>query len=158
NVRGLNTPARRAYTRRLINQLNCSVLCLQETKLAVVSPTLRLDIAGPRLSGCADRLTAGTRGGIMILWDPDHFHDTVLDVGEFSLTIQLAPCTGEAPWCITSVYGPNDDPSRLRFLQELRRIRTLFALPWLAVGDFNLIVTAEDKSSTNLNRKMMRHF
>lgn len=94
----------------------------------------------------------------MILWDPDRFHGTVVDVGEFSLTVQLAPCTGEAPWCITSVYDPNNDPSRLRFLHELRRIRTLFALPWLEVGDFNLIVAAEDKSSTNLNRSMMRHF
>jgi len=46
----------------------------------------------------------------------------------------------------------------LQFLQELRSIRNCIPEKWLVIGDFNLILQAQDKSNTNLNRRMMGAF
>ncbi|XP_073354918.1 uncharacterized protein [Aegilops tauschii subsp. strangulata] len=47
---------------------------------------------------------------------------------------------------------------KVNFLQEIADIRDLHAGPWMIVGDFNLIVCAEDKNNANLNRRMMARF
>jgi hypothetical protein len=56
------------------------------------------------------------------------------------------------------VYGPSDDAAKPEFLRELLRIRSVVVGPWLAIGDFNLIYEARDKSNTNLNRRLMSLF
>nr|XP_045087207.1 uncharacterized protein LOC123494830 [Aegilops tauschii subsp. strangulata] len=44
------------------------------------------------------------------------------------------------------------------FLADLIRIDGLIAVPWLLIGDFNLIYEARDKSNTNLNLNLMVQF
>lgn len=56
------------------------------------------------------------------------------------------------------VYGPQAQGEKLRFLQELRDIRSACSGPWAVVGDFNLIYQDQDKNNTNLNRRMMGRF
>jgi hypothetical protein len=40
---------------------------------------------------------------------------------------------------ITNVYSPLNDQLRLEFYEELRLICMLSDIPWLVIGDFNLI-------------------
>jgi exonuclease III len=42
------------------------------------------------------------------------------------------------------VYGPQGDAEKLRFLEELRNVRQLFGESWLVIGDFNMILQAQD--------------
>jgi len=65
---------------------------------------------------------------------------------------------GVGRWWLTVVYGPQEDHEKLQFLQELRSIRNCIPEKWLVIGDFNLILQAQDKSNTNLNRRMMGAF
>ena len=59
---------------------------------------------------------------------------------------------------VTTVYGPQDDDAKLRFLNEMRALQQLTSDRWLLIGDFNLILQAEDKSNYNLNRRLMGAF
>ena len=56
------------------------------------------------------------------------------------------------------VYGPQGDREKIEFLRELRDIKPVVGDNWLLIGDFNLILTAEDKSNDNLNRRLMGEF
>lgn len=56
------------------------------------------------------------------------------------------------------MYGPQGDENKMLFLQELRDVRAVCQGPWLVLGDYNLIVKAEDKNNGNLNRAMMGRF
>jgi hypothetical protein len=56
------------------------------------------------------------------------------------------------------VYGPQGDNDKLHFLQEVRHIQTLISGSWPVLGDFNVILAAEDKSNANLNRRLMGSF
>lgn len=66
-------------------------------------------------------------------------------------------CIGPT-WWLTCVYRPQGDDNKLLFLQELRDVRAACHGPWIVLGDFNLIVKAEDKNNDNLNRAMMGRF
>ena len=48
---------------------------------------------------------------------------------------------------LTSVYGPTDDNLKEAFLDELSSVAPVFSRPWLALGDFNLIYEARDKTT-----------
>lgn len=65
---------------------------------------------------------------------------------------------GTGEWWITGVYGPQLNQDKISFLEELREVRDLHAGPWAVVGHFNLITDSRDKSSANLDRRMMARF
>jgi len=56
------------------------------------------------------------------------------------------------------VYGPQGYREKIEFLSELRDIKTVVGDKWLLIGDFNLILEADDKSNSNLNRRLMGKF
>lgn len=66
--------------------------------------------------------------------------------------------TADTPWWLTVVYGPQEEVAKVAFLQELREIRASCPRPWMLCGDFNLILCTKDKSTSNLNRRMMAKF
>lgn len=77
-------------------------------------------------------------------------------VSEFSLTVDIL--MGEEPCCLTVVYGPQVDVDKVQFLDELRAVHATVDKPWIAAGDFNLILNAADKSNDNINRRNMGRF
>ena len=56
------------------------------------------------------------------------------------------------------VYGPQGDGLKTNFRVELQHRRDLCLGPWVVLGDFNMIIRAEEKSNSNLNRTIMRRF
>jgi len=56
------------------------------------------------------------------------------------------------------VYGPQGDHEKIEFLRELRDVKAVVGDQWLVIGDFNLILQAEDKSNDNLNQRLMGEF
>jgi mannosylglycoprotein endo-beta-mannosidase len=158
NVRGLNDGAKRASVRTFLERLSCSVVCLQETKLASLSDAICREIAGPCLDGHAALDADGTRGGILLLWRTDVFSVSSVDCRSFSITANLVPVDGSPSWTITTVYGPHDEPRKQSFLNEIIDIHNSVQGPWLIIGDFNLIKDAKDKNNLNIDRRWMSRF
>jgi exonuclease III len=59
---------------------------------------------------------------------------------------------------ITSVYGSNGLAHKIDFLTELRYVRDQIPLPWILLGDFNLIRAPHESTSTNINLGNMLEF
>jgi hypothetical protein len=100
----------------------------------------------------------GVKGGILLAADEDFFRVTLLDRGSFSVTARISARAGMVDWCLTAVYGPQEDQEKLLFLGELRWMKQVASEKWLLIGDFNLILQARDKSNNNLNRRLMGAF
>lgn len=94
----------------------------------------------------------------MLAVDENYYMIQQCDVREHSVSAKLEPTMGVGSWWLTVVYGPQEDQVKLQFLQELRNIRNGIPEKWLVIGDFNLILQAQDKSNTNLIRRMMGEF
>ncbi|XBI22307.1 hypothetical protein VPH35_063338 [Triticum aestivum] len=68
NVRGLNARARRTAIRSLVVTANASIVCLQETKMALVCSSTVLEALGSEFDDYVYLPADGTRGGILLAW------------------------------------------------------------------------------------------
>lgn len=154
---GIKLLARWNAISQVVQSVNPSIVCFQETKMEVVSPEVVRHCLGNRLENFIYLPAVGTRGGILIAWDAT----TVLVSNPHrttnTLTALVKPMVG-AEWWLTGVYGPQSNNKKIEFLQELIDIRDLHVGLWVIAGDFNLLVNPEDKSNDAINHRMMAHF
>jgi hypothetical protein len=61
-------------------------------------------------------------------------------------------------WSMTGVYGPQSDPDKRLFLQELTSLKSTMQPEWIILRDFNLIYRAQDKSNNRINLGMINRF
>ena len=69
NVRGLNSPACRNVVAQVVAAANPSVVCLQETKMEVVTLDVVRHCLGYKFGNFYYLSASGTRGGILLAWD-----------------------------------------------------------------------------------------
>jgi exonuclease III len=160
NVRGLNDQDRRDTVHETIAASSCQIVCLQETKLAVVSPIEAAYIGGYRLKSFAERPAIGTRGGILLLWDESSVQITNVHITEFSLSadVHLPQSSAKGDFKITAVYGPTAANRKDDFFAELVALKPAAGVRWLALGDFNQIRRASDKNKRNIDRSRINRF
>jgi exonuclease III len=157
NGRGLNSPARRLAVYQAISPANAAVVCIQETKMAVISNRVVRDCLGPSFDQFFFLPADGMRGGILLAWQSAVFS---ISHPHFTANVVTA-CISigvDQSWWFTGVYGPQRDVDKRAFLHELQDIHDLHIGPWLVAGDFNLIVDPADKSRGCLHRTMMSRF
>jgi exonuclease III len=151
NVRGLNSRSRRDVVRELVTSERPSIVCLQETKLDVISQSDILQILGQGFDYFylpADQ----TRGGILLAWLSLTWLTVSTLVQVFSISSRFKLVAGGPPWWMTAVYGPYCDEGKPAFLTELSDLRLIWSNPWLLCGDFNMVYQAEDKNNRRVNR------
>ena len=160
NIMGANSTAKRQALQLFFKDLNCNIVCLQETKIEGISSALVTEILGPRFGRSFLCLPAvGTCGGVLIAVSDDF--DLVLESAvpsRFSVTGHVTHRADLTTWMLTAVYGPQEDAAKSEFLQEIRLIKNVVQNKWMVLGDFNLISSAEDKNNGNINLRMMGQF
>jgi hypothetical protein len=100
----------------------------------------------------------GTRGGAVLVVDCTYYKILSHEYRTNTVTAKIQSTLSLCEWWITVVYGPQEDNDKLFFLEEMRQISTITSDRWFIVGDFNMILQAQDKSSSNLNRRLMGAF
>lgn len=158
NVRGLNCPARRETVLQMLQAVQPSIVCLQETKLEVIDSLLGTEFLGPALSSFDYIPAQGVRGGVLIAWNDALVEATNPEMHGYCLSIEMKLRLSNTSFLLTSVYGPSTDSDKHLFLSELAAIKPPARTPWLCLGDFNLIYAAHDKNNRNLNRRLMGQF
>ena len=143
----------------LVQETRCRIEALKETKLSVINETDITEILAVRFSKQFAYLPAqGTRGGALIAVDEDYYNICQAHVREHTVSVCVISTQCTESWWLTVVYGPQGDRETIEFLRELRALKSVVGQKWLVIGDFNLILTAEDKSNNNLNRRLMGEF
>jgi hypothetical protein len=77
---------------------------------------------------------------------------------QHSITVTVTSKKSNEAWTITSVYDPQDDSSKMLFLQELLQIKQSVSSRWVLLRDFKFIYMASDKSNSRVNWRMMNQF
>ncbi|XP_073361955.1 uncharacterized protein [Aegilops tauschii subsp. strangulata] len=158
NIRGLNSPAKRATICESASAHSLALLCLQATKIDTWTQDIVREIGGGRLDNCDVLPAVGTRGRATIFWDSSKVVVATHLVGQFSITASVSQLHTNTSFWLTTVYDPADEARKDEFLDEMIRIRPPQGEPWLINGDFNIIYEARDKSNHNLNRRVMGRF
>jgi hypothetical protein len=138
NVCGRNGKAHHDVLRELVGSEKPLVVCIQETKLSVISP---FDIM-QCLGSCFDYFFLpidGTRGGVLLAWHTNVWFASSTSARDFSISAKLAPVARGEKWWITMVYGPASEELKPNFLAELHDLRQVRDRPWLLMEHFNMI-------------------
>jgi len=111
NVRGLGGFAKRPEVRKLLIEKNSSIVCFQETNLAVIDDVLCASLWGTLTHSYSFRPAVGASGGLLIMWDSSivevwssfslehvlRIHGCFIDLNdEFYLFNIYAPCDSGA--------------------------------------------------------------
>jgi exonuclease III len=159
NVRGLNSSARCQVVKELVAANNCSIVCLQETKLQAISAATVQNILGRKFTDLFAVLQAsGTRGGILLAASQEHYSLSQIQVRRFTVIVNVKRRVDNEEWTLTGVYGPQLDSDKNQFVEEIRDIKPTTNERWLLLGDFNLIYRVADKSRGQINRGMLNRF
>lgn len=157
NARGLNDRGRRDTVRKVVDASKPTLVCIQETKLAVITRSDVMSCLGRDFQNFVFLGAQGTRGGILVAWKQDVLMSDCHRIHLHSVSVRFK-FEEDSVWWFTGVYGPHHDSEKVGFLEELREVRSLCTGPWVIGGDFNMIYSAEDKNNDNLNRAMMGRF
>lgn len=142
-----------------VRDCRASIVALQETKSDFIDKQTVFEILGSKFVDNFVVLPAvGTRGGILLAVDEDHYRIISHEIGVHTVTTTVLAASGQISWCLTVVYGPQDDQAKMQFLEEIRWLQHGVCDRWLLLGDFNMILQDEDKSNVNLNRRLMEAF
>jgi exonuclease III len=83
NVRGLNDGGKRLTIRNLIRQWKSNIICLQETKLEIISNNIVRSLWGCHFVDWYYLASCGASGGILLMWDKRIVEKIDVYVGEF---------------------------------------------------------------------------
>ena len=102
--------------------------------------------------------SVGVCGGILIAALEHFFTLTQSHLTTNTVTAKLTMLAENKEWSISGVYGPQNDADKILFLQEILDLRQHMLPTWLLLGDFNLILNAQEKNNNRLNLQMINRF
>ena len=100
----------------------------------------------------------GDCGGILIAALECFFTLTQPHLTTNTVTTKLTMLAENKEWSISGVYGPQNDADKILFLQEILDLCQHMLPTWLLLGDFNLILNAQEKNNNRLNLQMINRF
>ncbi|XP_020259105.1 uncharacterized protein LOC109835548 [Asparagus officinalis] len=145
NVRGLNRPSKQKIVKHHLWQYHVSFIALLETKIrdSLLSSTTRF--IAKDWSWLSNVRSPG-KARIVILWNPNILNIQLISSSDQCITCTVKSLDGKLDCVISSIYGFNQMETRKELWSELKSIhQTVGNTPWLLFGDFNAIISNEEK-------------
>jgi exonuclease III len=139
NVRRLNKIKKRLEIRGLLRDWKADVVCLVETKMAVISREVVRSLWGCHYVDWCYMEASGASGGILLMWDRRVVEKVEECVGRYIVTCSLHNTGDNVVWAFGGVYGPNDDRDRRELWDEFAWLMSWWELPRCIGGDFNVV-------------------
>jgi exonuclease III len=148
NVRGINSKNRQRELRSKIDESDCDIICLQETKCEKFDWHLIRKFSPNRFNNSP---SVSLSGGIIIPWNSTIFTGVVLEIQRFGLVVNFTSAHSSDEWTLCCVYGPCQGEERDRFVSWLYNLQILVTENWLLLGDFNFIHLDENRNKPGGN-------
>jgi exonuclease III len=138
NVKGLNEINKRLRIRGLLRDWKADIVCLVETKMAIISREVVRSLWGCHYVDSCYMGACGASGWILLMWDR-RVVEKVECMEKYTVACSLCNTGGKVVWTFGGVYGPNDDRDRRELWDELAGLMSWWEIPWLIGGDFNVV-------------------
>ncbi|KAG6654621.1 hypothetical protein CIPAW_05G158600 [Carya illinoinensis] len=158
NVRGLNEINKRLCIKNLLREWRADVVCLQETKLKLVTRKLVRSVWHCPYVDWIYLASNGASGGILVMWDKRVMEKMEEFVGEFSVVVSFKMAEDNFMWAFAGIYGPNADNIRKLLWEEIAGIWSWWDLPWCIGGDFNITRFPSERSRNSQLSPAMTEF
>lgn len=147
NIRGLNDPIKHREVKKYLYSNNIKLVALIETKVKAKNSTKIRKKFGPSWSW-VDNYTHSPRGRIWIGQSNPDFNLVVTHSTSQIIHAEVTDIAGHSQFLYTAVYGLHTIEDRKSLWSNLVAIGTN-ASPWIVTGDFNSLLTYEDRVNGN---------
>ncbi|KAL0012862.1 hypothetical protein SO802_007970 [Lithocarpus litseifolius] len=147
NCRGAMKPQFRQTVLDLVAQHSPIVLVITETRLSGAKADEIIE--GLPFDGAAVADTIGFAGGIWMLWRSDLVQMEVLAATEQEIHALIRVRSQTFNWLISAIYASPRFAERCVLWENLKMLAALHNLPWAIMGDFNEVISEEEKSGGN---------
>ena len=158
NVRGANDCSRRKIIKAVVRSQKVDLLCIQETKINLMSEWVVRSIGVGRFLDWRAVDASGTAGGILVCWDKRLLELLDWEEGQFTISCRFRKVEDGVVWVFTGVYGPFTKNERDCMWDEIGAIRGLWEEPWCVGGDFNVIRSQNERNRQGRISAAMRKF
>jgi hypothetical protein len=137
---------KRLRVRRLLSQWKVDIVCLQETKLEMITNDLVQSLWSCPYVEWSYVASIGALGGILLMWDRRVVSKVEVCQGNFMAACSFRNVDDGMEWAFAGVYGPNRDAHRRQLWEELAGLMCIWELPWCIGGDFNVTLFHNERS------------
>ena len=137
NIRGINSEDKCNAIREKIDESDCAIFCIQETKREQFDHSFIRKLAPKRFNKFAFSPSEGASGGILMGWNSAIFTGEVIQINKFTVTVKFTSSHNRQTWTLSSVYGPCQGPERDNFVH------------WLNNLDINVLVPGSPAQVSN---------
>lgn len=157
NLRGINSQERCDDIANKVNESNCNILCLQETKREHFDSAYIRKFCPRRMNQFIYEPSIGNSGGIITIWNGNAFDGRVICQSRFQVTVELKCNFSAQIIVVTNIYAPCDNDGRQEFVNWFLQLDTSNFQHWIIMGDFNMIRSTEDRNRPggNINTMLM---
>ncbi|XP_062118643.1 uncharacterized protein LOC133832295 [Humulus lupulus] len=155
NVRGINSQHMQAAVKNLICSRGVGLVGLLETKIKASNlGALYLRV----FSGwCFTSNNAWhDNGRIVVSWNPFMFNVDILQCSSQLIHLYVSSTSNKDSFHVTFVYGMNDEGGRNILWKELQELAV--TSPWIVLGDFNDILSKEERIGARVKYKSSQAF
>ena len=151
NVRGLNDKDKRLLVHNKIDESQCAIICLQETKCESFDHSFIRTFCPKRFDRFVFSPSVGASGGIIVLWNNAIFEGVLQEITRSAIRINFISKHNQEQWTLVTVYGPCRGQERDDFVQWLHNLTIPFHENWLLLGDFNFIRSVENRNKDGVD-------
>jgi exonuclease III len=151
NIRGINSDDKCNAIRQKLEENNCAVYCIQETKREHFDHSFIKKFAPKRYDQFAHSPSHGLSGGIILGWNSSVFSGQVIHNLNYAVTVKFTSRHNNETWQLTTVYGPCQAPEREEFINWLNDLEIQDNDNWMILGDFNFYRSLNDRNRSGGN-------
>ena len=152
NIRGLNQPQKRREVDRLIHVLKIDVFGIVETKVRLSNQ----DMVNNHMISHWQFVTncqADSVGRIWAGWNPEKIILTVLTITSQLIHVKIESLDLSVAFVASFIYGLHSSQDRRPLWRDLKNCAaSAGSLPWISLGDFNVVLNSYEVFGSNLRR------
>lgn len=146
NIRGLNAEKKWNALKSNINETQCDIACIQETKREQIDANFMKNFCPARFDRFEFLPSVGASRGSLIAWSSTNFSGDTIFQNHYAQSIEFTSKLSADQWVLTNIYAPCTAEGRAHFLEWFANIDMPDTVDWLVLGDFNLIRYPENRN------------
>ena len=156
NIRGWGAEGKKNTVKNLIKEESIELIGLVETKHSEVSQWDMLKCWGKQDIDWVHIPASNSSGGLILMWQKEAFLAVNSFLGQRWICVQGVFTNDDFRSAVCVVYAPNDQRGRRSVWNQLRDLKHHLKLPLVLMGDFNEVISLEERKGAEQFTPSMR--
>lgn len=115
NIRGINDKDKWLAIQNKIDETDCDLICIQETKRETLDSRYLKQFCPKRLNKFDYQPSVGASGGLLVVWNDSLFTGETISKNS-SISIRFTSKLSSDTWTLSNIYGPCHSSDRVIFM------------------------------------------